>query len=100
MHTAQCSHSHHLELRHAINSGSAPYVFKIYGQIHHSMGCLLPVESSTPKFAQLYIHDTENEVDNRIDALGHSDGSAEIDRTIVQGLFQMLDQINDLVRLF
>ena len=53
----------------SINSGSAPPVFRLNGQNHHLIGSLLPVEGALPKFAQLYVHDTSNEVANRIKAV-------------------------------
>jgi hypothetical protein len=45
-----------------INNGTSPYVFKINGVVHHRIGTLLPQQGAQPKFAQLYIHDTENEI--------------------------------------
>src|SRR5438105_2097187 len=38
-----------------INNGTAPYVFKINGVVHHRIGTLLPRRGTRPKFAQLYI---------------------------------------------
>jgi hypothetical protein len=34
------------------------------------MGSLLPLPGDTPKFAQLYIYDTENELANRMEGVG------------------------------
>ena len=48
-----------------VNDGHGPYVFKISGQIYHLMCSLIPPVGELPKFAQLYIYDTENEVANR-----------------------------------
>ncbi|XP_004301603.1 PREDICTED: uncharacterized protein LOC101297450 [Fragaria vesca subsp. vesca] len=52
-----------------MNKRSGPYVFKICGQIHHMMGSALPSEGERPKYAQLYIYDTRNEVSNRMNAI-------------------------------
>lgn len=52
-----------------VNKGRGPYIFKMGGQNHHLIGSLLPMSGSSPKFSQLYIYDTENEVSNRINAL-------------------------------
>ena len=49
-----------------INNGTAPYVFRLGGQNYHRIGSLLPLARCKPRFAQLYIYDTENEVSNRI----------------------------------
>lgn len=48
-----------------INKGNAPYTFRLGGQNYHSMRSLIPSYGSKPKFSQLYIYDTENEISNR-----------------------------------
>src|SRR5688572_5756524 len=52
-----------------VNKGRGPYVFKIGGQNYHRIGSLIPVTGASLKFSQLYIYDTQNEIDNRIEAL-------------------------------
>ena len=47
-----------------INRGNAPYVYRISGENYHTLGSLLPKKGGEPKFAQLYIYDTDNEVCN------------------------------------
>ena len=47
-------------------NGKGPAAYRIHGQSCHLIGSLLPMTGKAPKFAQLYIYDTENEVDNRI----------------------------------
>jgi hypothetical protein len=49
----------------SVNAGHGPPLFKIYGQVHHRIGSLLPVDGSPSQFLQLYIYDTTNEIDNR-----------------------------------
>jgi len=49
-----------------INKMSEPYVFRIGGQNCHQIETMLPAENSQPKFAQLYIYDTNNKVQNRM----------------------------------
>nr|KAJ0205016.1 hypothetical protein LSAT_V11C500241990 [Lactuca sativa] len=49
----------------SINRGNAPYIFRLSGQNYHSIGSLLPAKGSEPKFSQLYIYDTDNEITNR-----------------------------------
>lgn len=53
----------------SVNQSRGPRTFKLFGQNYHQIGSLLPLDGSTPKFAQLYIYDTENEVKNRLHAL-------------------------------
>uniref|UniRef100_A0A2N9J2K3 ATP-dependent DNA helicase n=1 Tax=Fagus sylvatica TaxID=28930 RepID=A0A2N9J2K3_FAGSY len=84
----------------SVNNGSAPYVFRLNGQNHHRIGSLIPVDGQRPKFAQLYIYDTENEVTNRIGSIIGDNSRNTVDQDIVAGLLEMLDQCNSLVKYF
>jgi len=46
------------------NTGRGPPTFRIHGQTHHLIGSLLHMPNNPPKFAQLYIYDTDNEINN------------------------------------
>lgn len=83
-----------------INTKSGPYVFKICGQVHHLMGSVLPIEGERPKYAQLYVYDTNHEISNRMDAIDPSHMNKKIKPDIVEGLIQMFDEINDLVKKY
>jgi hypothetical protein len=48
------------------DKGKGPPHFVIGGQNYHRLGSLIPNNGETPKFAQLYIYDTQNEVANRL----------------------------------
>lgn len=52
------------------NNGKAPPIFVMNGENYHQIGSLLPTPGSQPKFAQLYIYDTDNEIRNRMDSVG------------------------------
>nr|GEY59278.1 hypothetical protein [Tanacetum cinerariifolium] len=54
----------------SINNGRGPYVFKISGQLYHWIRSLCPADGDPPRFLQLYIYDTNNEVDNRLTQFG------------------------------
>ncbi|GJT88962.1 DNA helicase [Tanacetum coccineum] len=54
----------------SVSNGRGPYVFKISGQLYHWIGSLCPPEGQPPRFLQLYIYDTDNEVDNRMSHFG------------------------------
>lgn len=84
----------------SINKGWGPYVFRIDGQAHHLMGSLLPLQGKNPKFAQLYTHDTYNEVGNHIGCFGGSEAVKKLDRDVVDGLIKMLYECNVVVQLF
>ena len=54
---------------------------------YHRIGSLLPEIGKRPQFAKLYIYDTENEINNRMNCLLEGD----IDPEIVQDLSVMLE---------
>ncbi|GKF93369.1 hypothetical protein Tco_0280088, partial [Tanacetum coccineum] len=54
----------------SVNKGRGPYVFKVSGQIYHWIGSLCPEEGHDPRFLQLYIYDTQDEVANRMQNFG------------------------------
>ncbi|KAL3625826.1 hypothetical protein CASFOL_030355 [Castilleja foliolosa] len=87
----------------SINKKKGPYVFRISGQNYHKVGSLLPVDRKTPKFAQLYFYDTENEVRNRMQVLskgGQDIGVEDLDPAIVTGLISMFDEHNPISQVF
>ena len=57
------------KIDHSVNNGRGPYCFRMQGENYHMMGDLLPKPNESPKFAQLYIYDKANEVQNRINAV-------------------------------
>ncbi|GJV69165.1 hypothetical protein Tco_1484674, partial [Tanacetum coccineum] len=82
-----------------INAGRGSYVFKVSGQIYHWIGSLCPPAGEPPRFLQLYIYDTNNEVQNRMYHFGGIDNS-QLEPGIVEGLIHFLDAHNELVQLF
>jgi len=47
------------------NDGDGPAYFVLGGQNYHHMGSMMLKSDSRPKFAQIYIHDTQNESMNQ-----------------------------------
>ncbi|XP_050126253.1 uncharacterized protein LOC126603446 [Malus sylvestris] len=88
------------KIDHSINDGSSPYIFKISGQVCQLMGSLLPTDNEPPKFAQLYVYDTYNEVQNRLRAFNSQGNNRNLDSSIVQELIKMFDECNQLVKFF
>ncbi|XP_031112149.1 uncharacterized protein LOC116016128 [Ipomoea triloba] len=84
----------------SLNTGNAPPVFRISGQNYHCIGSLVPIDGSMPKFAQLYIYDTNNEIKNRINSVRGESNLGDINEEIVVELKNMLDQNNVLVNCF
>ncbi|CAI0552334.1 unnamed protein product [Linum tenue] len=67
-----------------------------YHRIVHC--CLLNPDGEKPKFAQLYIFEPENEIDNRLANFASRDGLLMPE--LITSLLQMLDQHNQLVKTF
>ncbi|KAL3619058.1 hypothetical protein CASFOL_036628 [Castilleja foliolosa] len=83
----------------AVNDGWGPYVFKVSGQICHWIGSLCPPDNQRPRFLQMYIYDTNNEVSNRMRFFNSSDRNS-LSEAVVQNLSEMLGLCNEYVRLF
>ncbi|KAM0926502.1 hypothetical protein ACQ4PT_003554 [Festuca glaucescens] len=88
-----------------VNSGGAPYVFKMCGSAYHRIGSLLPRGTDSPKFAQLYMIDSVDELQHRLDLFGQEDAveggcTESADPLIVRELTDMLNQHNHLVEQF
>ena len=49
----------------ALKKGIGPDMFQLQGENYHLLGNLTPPDGSEAKFGQLYIVDTENEIENR-----------------------------------
>ena len=58
-----------IKLDKSINESRGPPTIRIQGQPCHRIGSLLPMPGKQPKFSQLYIFDTQNEVENRINTM-------------------------------
>jgi hypothetical protein len=54
----------------SLNDGNGPPVDVMNGENYHHIGSLLPMPGESPKFAQLYIYDTDNEISNRVASVG------------------------------
>ncbi|GJR11205.1 putative PIF1 DNA helicase/replication protein A1-like protein [Tanacetum coccineum] len=87
-----------------VNYGRGPFCYRIHGENYHRLGSLLPQTGKTPKFAQLYIFDTENEITNRINAVSKESCTTSkdkiLDRELATEIRDMLDSINPLVKEF
>ncbi|CAI9279766.1 unnamed protein product [Lactuca saligna] len=82
-----------------VNDNRGTYVFKISGQISHKIGSLCPDPIKGPRFLQLYLFDTGNEVENRLRPFDHPSKS-DLDCNIVSYLVNFLGANNEYVRTF
>src|ERR1044071_6131597 len=71
------------------------YTFHIHREMYHKIGTLLPDDPETqPQFAQIYIYNTDHEIQNRSNVM------PGLDSTIFAELQRMLHNINPYVNIF
>ncbi|GAU39679.1 hypothetical protein TSUD_320920 [Trifolium subterraneum] len=75
----------------SFNDGNGPPMFVLNGENYHQIGSLLPPPGKPPKFAQLYIYDTDNEISNRMAAVGMKDDVLAFKSSIVKDIRESLD---------
>ncbi|GKB47267.1 hypothetical protein Tco_0898020, partial [Tanacetum coccineum] len=95
-----CFTSFGARIDHSINTGRAPYTFKINGQNYHRIGSLIPKECIQPRYAQLYFFDIEYEVQNRMSDFTYKEMPEGVDPSIVQRLIEMLNQSSSVAKAF
>ncbi|CAG8751599.1 9696_t:CDS:2, partial [Acaulospora morrowiae] len=79
--------------RDLANARAGIYTFRVQGSFHHRIGSLLPEHSSEPHYLQMYIYDTQHELQHRINAIPNSN----LNLDIVQALKIMFDEVNPYV---
>ncbi|KAH7857497.1 hypothetical protein Vadar_013390 [Vaccinium darrowii] len=70
------------------------YTFRAHGAIYHRIGSLLPYSDQRPRYLQLYIYDTDHEIENRMSE------TSGLRRHIVEKLKHILDAHNPFVHNF
>jgi hypothetical protein len=89
------------EIDHHLASGrEGVFTYRLHGELTHRIGSLLPVEGDTPKFLQLYIYDTQNELQNRMAQMRSGDGEDQLDARTLQELLDVLREFNPYVTVF
>ncbi|KAL3655665.1 hypothetical protein CASFOL_000061 [Castilleja foliolosa] len=83
----------------AVNDGRGPYMFKVSGQVSHWIGSLCPLGKEGPRFLQLYIYDTVNEVSNRM-RFFESSQHGLLSPAVVASISKTLNLCNEYARLF
>ena len=61
----------------SLKKGRGPDMFQLQGENYHLLSNLTPPDGSDPKFGQLYIVDTKNEVENRSKCLRYNNKPSE-----------------------
>lgn len=71
-----------VDIDYYVQNNYGLYSFKVQGENYHLIGSLLPTEGEPPKFSQMYIYDTANEIKIRLAVMG-VDVTEELDLNIV-----------------
>ncbi|RIA05806.1 hypothetical protein BRARA_K00008 [Brassica rapa] len=82
----------------AAQKGRGPQMFQIHGENYHLVGSLKPNDGAVAKFGKLYIVDTENEAENRANALRYKKDNLK--KEIIQSLIEVLNAVNPYVKEF
>lgn len=70
------------------------YTFRLHGEFYHLMGSLLPQGNVAPKFSQIYIYDTERELENRLNY------NRNLNPQLLQRLQEMINEVNPFAQSF
>uniref|UniRef100_A0A0D3BH09 Helitron helicase-like domain-containing protein n=1 Tax=Brassica oleracea var. oleracea TaxID=109376 RepID=A0A0D3BH09_BRAOL len=88
------------QIDHSVMHKTGPFTYRIHGQNAHRIGSLVPEPGRPPKFSQLYIFDTANEIQNRITTVKRTAKVGELDPKIVKELIETMDTYNCLTKIF
>ncbi|CAH1763399.1 13642_t:CDS:2, partial [Entrophospora sp. SA101] len=58
---------------HSITGTSGIYSFRVHGEMYYSVDTILPDNEVHPQFAQIYVYDTEHELQNRMNVMPNLD---------------------------
>jgi len=96
--------SHGAQVDYTVMHGKGPYTFRIHDQNCHAIGTLIPYDKYKPKYAQLYIYGTYNEIESRYESLARKKEQAEIekqtDKAIIACLKESFDESHKYVKVF
>ncbi|KAF8118669.1 LOW QUALITY PROTEIN: hypothetical protein N665_0003s0044 [Sinapis alba] len=76
-----------------------PYTF--VSKTHHRIGSLILSQGRLPKYLQVYIFGTNNEVSNRLKkVMGQTSTDENLEETTIKRLIEMVDENNCLAKVF
>ncbi|KAF8083396.1 hypothetical protein N665_0776s0021 [Sinapis alba] len=77
-----------------------PFTYRVNGQVVNRIGSLIPEDGAQPEYLQLYIFDTDNELENRKRAFTRGSSSLEIPDSVIVLLIEMMDRHNHIAKTF
>jgi hypothetical protein len=75
-------------------------MFVLGGKTFHRVGSLVPADAAQHAFAQIYLLDTEQATDRRVDVLGGRDAQTPLRRDVLSQLHRLMLQYNPCVQQF
>ena len=88
------------QIDRTVTGTPGPFTLRLHGQNCHQIGSLLPGDGKLPRYLQLYIVDTENELENRKKAFSQGASPVDIDDDLIAELIKMMDEHNHLAKTF
>jgi len=86
---------------HTVNQGGGgPYSFVLRGELIHQAGSILPLEGRPLTYSQLYIHDTNHELENRLARHAQHNSNNLLHRQTLTRLQGILHQSHPAVQLY
>ncbi|KHJ41604.1 hypothetical protein D918_08358 [Trichuris suis] len=73
-----------------LRAGRGPYCLRIYGQVYHFAGPLHPAPGQRPAYGQIYILDSEQAAEERLNNLRN----ANCDRQVMTDLGSLFSRMN------
>jgi hypothetical protein len=80
--------------------GRGPYSFVLHGELIHQAGSILPPEGRDLMYSQLYIHDTDHELNHRMDLHRNRNHNNPLNHQILTILQGVLHQSHPAIRLY
>jgi len=71
---------------YSVMDGRGPYTFRISGANYQQIESLITPEGHAPRFAQLYIYDTQHESRNRINAFRRGSSLNRVNSSTIENL--------------
>ncbi|KAF8105368.1 hypothetical protein N665_0158s0050 [Sinapis alba] len=84
----------------SVQKGRGPPMFHIQGENYHLMDSLKTNDGADAKFGKLYIVDTENEAENRLNSLRYIGNKNKLKKEIIDSLIEVLNAVNPYVKEF
>ena len=89
-----------VKLDESITRSSGPYAFKIHGGLYHRTGNLVPEEGQNASYAQLYILDPGEALNQRVENNRGNDGLPLLDGPTMQVIQDILYEVNPYINLY